>query len=550
MEGFKMLNALETQETQYIVDLYLRLSKADGDNEESESIENQRSLLLDFLKSMPNVRLNKIRIDDGYSGVDFNRPDFIKMLDDIKAGVVNCVIVKDFSRFGRNYIESGKYIQQLFPRTGVRFIAVTDCYDSEKVHGYTGNIIVPFKNMVNDAYSADISMKVRSHLDIKRKRGEFVGSFATYGYVKDPEPKNKLVIAAHLAADVVRDIFRWKLEGLSAQCIADRLNAEGVLSPMEYKRYCGSKFKTTFKVNASAKWQSKAVTRILTNEVYLGIVEHGKRVKPNYKVRKRTDVPKEQWTRAENAHEPIIDRLVFDTVQGLLKQDTRASAKNTGVRPLSGVIVCADCGAAMVHKTNTNKSGKKYGYYVCSKHRADTSVCSTHLIATADCENAVLQALRLHTSALLDMERLVKSAENLPYQQDAVRKLTARLEAKRDEITRNMNYRLSLHESYTDGILPKEDFISFKSSYDVKIADAEAAALALQEEIENLAANGADNRDWIARFREYIGADALIRKIVAELVDKVSVYNDGRLEVTFRYMNEYARLAGAAGRAA
>jgi hypothetical protein len=424
----------------------------------------------------------------------------------------------------------------------VRFIAVTDCYDSAKVHGYTGNIIVPFKNMINDAYCADISMKVRSHLDIKRKRGEFVGAFATYGYVKSEEDKNKLVIDS-FAADVVRDIFKWKLEGLSAQCIADKLNTLGILSPMEYKRFCGSRFSTSFKMNTSAKWQSKAVARILTNEVYLGIVEQGKRLKPNYKVRKRTDVPKEQWTRSENAHEPVIERGVFDTVQRLLKQDTRAATKEAGVRPLSGIIVCADCGAAMVHKSNTNKNGKKYGYYICSKHRADKTVCSTHMISTVDCENAVFHALKLHIAALLDMERLVKCAENLPYQQDAIRKLTARLEAKRDEITRDNNYRLSLHESYQDAIISKDDFINFKASYDVKIAEAEAAAQLIQTEIETLASNGAETYDWIARFREHAMAETLERKIVAELVDKVSVHTDGLVEVTFRYNNEYERLA-------
>ena len=168
----------KTNETKYNADIYLRISKEDGDKEESDSIGNQRELILDFLKSMPDISVHKIRIDDGYSGVDFQRPAFIEMVEDIKSEKVNCVVVKDFSRFGRNYIEAGKYIQVLFPRSGVRFIAINDAYDSAKVHDYTSNIIVPFKNMVNDAYCADISVKIRSHLDIKRKKGDFVGAFA------------------------------------------------------------------------------------------------------------------------------------------------------------------------------------------------------------------------------------------------------------------------------------------------------------------------------------------------------------------------------------
>jgi DNA invertase Pin-like site-specific DNA recombinase len=537
------------QETKYIADLYLRLSKQDGDNVESDSISNQRALLLDWLKGQPDIQLHKIRIDDGFSGVNFCRPSFTEMIDDITAGTVNCVIVKDFSRFGRNYIDCGKYIQQLFPQTGVRFIAVNESYDSAKIQGYTSSIIVPFKNMVNDAYCADISMKVRSHLEIKRKRGDFVGAFATYGYMKDQSDHNKLVIDS-FAADVVRDIFKWKLEGMSAQAIAERLNQSGILSPMEYKRFCGSKFSTTFKVNTSAKWQSQAVKRILTNEVYLGVIEQGKRVTPNYKVRKRIDIPKEQWTRSEGVHDWIIEQAVFDTVQGLLKQDTRAAAKGANVRPLSGVIICADCGAAMVHKTNTNKSGKQYGYYVCSKHRADTKVCSTHLISSADCENAVLLALRKHTAAMLDMDRILTCAEKLPYLQDNVRKLTERLESKQDEIQKYYAYRLSLHESYREGVITKDDFLSFKKSYDIKIQDAETAADALKEEIEQLAAGEADNHGWLDRFREHAEADTLERKIVAELIYKVGVYEKGQLEVIFRYMNEYERLAVAAREAA
>ena len=242
-------------DTTYTADIYLRLSKQDGDNIESDSIANQRALILDFLQAHPEIKLHKIKIDDGRSGVDFNRPAFIEMIDDIKNGIVNCVIVKDFSRFGRNYIESGKYIQVLFPRSGVRFIAVNENYDSIKEQGGSSNIIVPFKNMVNDAYCADISVKVRSHLDIKRKKGDFVGAFAAYGYMKSDEDKNKLVIDSY-AADVVRDIFKMKMEGMSAQAIAVKLNQDGILSPMEYKRFLGMRYNTSFKVNPTALWQS------------------------------------------------------------------------------------------------------------------------------------------------------------------------------------------------------------------------------------------------------------------------------------------------------
>jgi DNA invertase Pin-like site-specific DNA recombinase len=539
---------LNMSEQAYIADIYLRLSKQDGDNVESDSIANQRALILDWLKGHPEIRLHKIKIDDGRSGVDFNRPAFNEMIDDIKEGLANTVIVKDFSRFGRNYIESGKYIQVIFPRSGVRFIAVNENYDSLTVQGYTGNIIVPFKNMVNDAYCADISVKVRSHLEIKRKKGDFVGAFAVYGYMKDAENKNRLVID-DFAADVVRDMYKWKLEGVSCQGIAERLNQNGVLSPMEYKRFCGLRYSTTFKVNRTAVWQSVSVKRILTNPVYIGVLEQGKRTRPNYKVRKHVHLPKEQWVCSENAHEPIIDSAVFETVRGLLKQDTRAVKSGGNVFPLSGVIFCGDCGAAMLRKTNAYK-GARYPYYVCGKHRADTSVCTTHNISANECENAVLSALRLHTSAVLDVEKALACAESMKYQQDGVRKLTARLEAKQDEIKKYNDFRLSLYESYREGVIPKEDFLAFKASYDEKLKDAEAAARQLREDIEKTAAGEADSRDWIGKFRAYSDCAALERKTVAELVDSVIVYEGGRIEVRFRFYNEFERLQNAAKGAA
>ena len=524
----------------YVADIYLRLSKDDGDKEESESIANQKSLILDFAKSLPDVRINKIRIDDGYSGVNFNRPAFNEMIEDIKAGVVNCVIVKDFSRFGRNYIESGKYIQVLFPRTGVRFIAVNDSYDSAKEQGAAGNIIVPFKNMVNDAYCADISTKVRSHLEIKRKKGDFVGAFAVYGYMKDENNRNKLVVD-DFAADVVRDIFIWKLNGMSALSIADKLNENGVLSPMEYKRHIGLRFSSSFKVNASAKWQAKSVFRILSNEIYIGVLEQGKRTTPNYKVRKHIDVPKEQWARVESAHEPIIEKSLFDTVQRLLKQDTRAASKNSSIRPLSGIIVCADCKAAMVHKTNTS-NGKRYGYYVCSAHRANKAVCSTHIINSAACEKAVLDTLQIHTLSVLELEKLAKCAGESVYSKSNVQRLTARLDSKKDELERNNAYRLSLYESYKDRIIPREDFISFKASYDAKIQEAETVIISLEEEIKRTAEGEAGKHDWMEMYKAYADAKDLSRKMVVELIEQVSVHEKGQIEITFRFYNEYEAL--------
>ena len=246
------MGELEEQKA-YNAAIYVRLSREDKEKKESNSIGNQKELIRNFLEKQLDIVIVGEYVDDGYSGVDFVRPSFQRMIQDIKKGFVNCVVVKDLSRFGRNFIETGRYLEQIFPLWGVRFIAICDGIDSGQGFSSKERILIPFKNLINDAYSHDISIKIRSQLEIKRKKGEFIGSFAVYGYKKAAEDRHKLVIDEY-AASVVQDIFKWKLQGISQQRIADRLNERGELSPMEYKRFCGLAYQSGFQVNLQAKW--------------------------------------------------------------------------------------------------------------------------------------------------------------------------------------------------------------------------------------------------------------------------------------------------------
>lgn len=241
---------------------YLRLSIEDGDKAESNSIGNQRELIRDFAAERPGLHLIEEYADDGYTGTNFERPGFKRMMEDIKSGKINCIIVKDLSRLGRNYIEMGKYLEQIFPMMGIRFIAINDNYDNANTESSdSDSIVVPFKNLLNDSYCRDISIKVRSQLDMKRRKGEFIGGYAIYGYCKDKRNKNRLVVDEY-AADIVRSIYRRKLEGMSAQAIAEQLNSENVLAPSEYKRLCGLNYHSGFKAGTHAKWQAIQVLRI------------------------------------------------------------------------------------------------------------------------------------------------------------------------------------------------------------------------------------------------------------------------------------------------
>lgn len=323
----------------YTADAYFRLSREDGDKAESDSIVNQKALVREFLKAHPEIQVYKEQVDDGYTGVSFERPAFQEMLEDIRAGRVNCVIVKDLSRFGRNYIEAGRYIEKIFPYLGVRFIAINDNIDTATEMSASDEMLIPFKNLINDAYCRDISVKVRSHLDVKRESGQYISPFAPYGYKKSPENKNQLVVDEKAAA-IVRQIFKWKIEGMSAARIADKLNGLGIPTPMDYKRMNGENYQCCFRKKEDSKWTANSVRRILCNEVYTGVLVQGKTFSPSYKIRKRIPKEEKDWIRCENCHEAIISAEEFGQVKRSYQQDTRVAPRREALYTFSGIAKC------------------------------------------------------------------------------------------------------------------------------------------------------------------------------------------------------------------
>lgn len=531
-----MKNSIESK--MYRASAYLRLSKEDGDKVESDSIANQRDLIRNFLSDKADIQLVEERIDDGYSGATFDRPSFQKMIADIKVGKINCVIVKDLSRFGRNFIEAGRYIDQVFPEYGVRFIAINDNFDSARGRSQSDNVLLPFLNLVNDAFCRDISIKVRSQLEIKRKKGDFIGSFAVYGYLKDPADRHKLIID-DFAANVVRDIFRWKIDGASQQRIADKLNELGILSPMEYKRYCGMAYRSGFQVNPKAKWSAVAVGRILHNEFYIGTLVQGKRTTPNHKVKKTIEKPNNEWIRVENNHPPIVSSDEFATVGRLLLQDTRIAPEQKTVSLFSGLIFCGDCGQNMV-KNGVCKAGKTYSYYMCCTNRTQKG-CSSHRIPEQTVVDSVLVSLKEHISTILQMEKMMAFLDTLPLEQAKIQKADARLTSKQEEIKRYQQLKATLYESLTDGLIDKVEYLELKAVYDGKMQEAQIIETKLREEFEHALQNLTQDSQWIQRFKAYHNIDKLDRRMVVTLIDKILVYEDCRLEIKFQYQADYER---------
>lgn len=532
----------------YYATPYYRISNDDGDlfvssKSESDSISNQRSLIEDYVKDKPEIILCKERIDDGFSGVNFDRPAFKEMMEDVKAGKTNCIIVKDLSRFGRNYIEVGRFIQKIFPYLGVRFIAVNDNYDSMKSSCTEDNIMLPFKNLMNDSYIRDLSVKVRSQFEIKRKKGEFIGSFATYGYEKDPENKNHLNIDEY-AAGVVRDIFKWRISGMSNEKISDKLNSLGILSPSEYKRSKGLRYYSGFRDTGQALWSPVAVKRILENQTYLGYVVQGKKTTPNHKVKKEIEKRPEEWVIVKNMHEPIISEDDFQTVQNLRKMDTRISPGKNEVYLFSGILECADCKGSMVRKlvsAGKDKNGeiRKYPYYICSGYKRDSHFCSSHMISERELEKAVFSALNSHISSVVNLKQVLSLLESMPEIQIETKKIDVQILKMNEEIVKLQNLKVSLYEDLTSGTITKEEYFELKQVYTRQIGEYERKLAGLREEQELCNLERIKKNKWMESFLQYKNLTSLSRSIVLKFVKKILVFENGRIRIVFRFQYDY-----------
>ena len=525
-----------TQNKIWNATLYLRLSRDDGDKEESNSITGQRELLRDYISQHPELREYAVRVDDGFSGSTFERPSFQKMIEDVRAGRTDCIIVKDLSRFGRNYLDVGEYIEKIFPFLGVRFIAVNDHYDSLGDKKSSDDLIIPFKNLINEAYCRDISVKIRSQLEIKRKNGQFLGSFAAFGYLKDPQNKNRLIVDEY-AADIVRDIFRWKLEGVSPQDIADALNKLGVLSPMEYKRSLGMKYTTSFKTNSKALWSAGTVIRILKNPIYTGVLVQGKETTPSYKVHKRITRDQSEWVVTEDSHEAIISKIDFDSVQKVLKLDTRRSPDGEAVGLFSGMVFCGDCGASMVRKT-VPAGGRKYVYYVCSAHKQEKS-CSPHRMRDTVLEDIVLDSLKQHIREVVDMSELLSMTDTAPLRTARAQKVQRQLEKKHEEYEKLQKLLMSLYENLTDGIIDREEYKRLKQNFTLRAEETEKQMDALRDNLSDIQNQGASN-DWMEEFSKRQGLTELDRSVVVALIDKILIHANDVVEIVYRWQDEFS----------
>lgn len=530
------------KKTKWKAALYVRLSREDGDKEESDSISNQRTLLKDYISREPGVEIYDFYADDGWSGTNFDRPDFLRMMGDIKSRSVNCVVVKDLSRFGRNYIDAGNYIEKVFPFMDVRFISVNDHLDSYQNPQSMNNLIVPFKNIINDEYCRDISNKVRSSLDLKRKQGKFIGSFAAFGYLKDPNDKNKLIVDEY-AASVIRDIYKWFLEGMGCLTIAKRLNDRGVLNPTAYKQSMGLNCRRPAGSNNDTLWCHSTIRRILSNKLYIGTIVQGKNKVKSYRVQVSAAQPKEKWIEVEHSHEAVIDRETFHKARDLLKRDTRTSPNEKKVYLFAGFLRCADCKKAMNRKVISHPYGE-YQYYVCSTYKKmSKELCSKHTIRSDKLEDAVFTTIRRHIQLAVSMEELIAAInENGTAKTDSQR-LKKALREKEEEKARLESLQLALYPDWKNGDITKEEYHALKERFCSQISRIEAMIENIRLEVGEYEKGTDAGNAFIANFSKYNGIVKLTREMLLELVDYIDIHEGGHITIRFKFNDEFEQAA-------
>ena len=530
-------------EKKYKAAAYLRLSKEDGDKEESYSISNQRELALDFISRHDDIELAAELADDGYTGSNFNRPAFRELIDKVSSGEVDCVIVKDLSRFARDYIGAGYYLEKLFPSLGVRFISINDNIDSIEDSNSNAKLVIAFKNVLNDSYIHDISVKVRSQFEIKRKRGEFIGAFAAFGYRKSPEDKHKLCIDEE-AAKVVRYIFDQRMRGISASAIADQLNLAEIPSPAEYKKICGSTFAANLQKYPKPSWTARAVIRILRNEIYIGTLIQGKSTVVNYKVKKVIQKDRSEWSIIENAHEPIIDREQFEAVQKLLKQDTRACPGHKEPYLFSGFLVCADCGASMVRRVCTYNK-KQYAYYMCSTNKLGLG-CSSHRVSEKALNTAVIEAVNSYCQNAAELsDKLAELPAELVKERDAER-IEKVIDDKRREIAELQRTISVVNKRCEAELETQEECDDICSDIRSRIHGLETDIEKLRKEKTQSEAEYEKNTRWLKMFAEQGTVKELDRVLLVHLIDKICIYEGKRISISFRYRDKYEQLLALA----
>ena len=514
---------------------YLRLSSDDGDKMESNSIGNQRSIIKQYVTNNKEIENVKYYTDDGFSGTTFDRPDFKNLINDIECERINCIIVKDLSRLGRNYIEVGKYMEDFFPKYNVRFIAINDNIDSYEDPKSINSVIVPFKNLMNDEYARDISNKVRSVLDNKKINGQFIGSTAPYGYIRDPDDKHKFIIDTK-SARIVKKIFKMILDGSSRKEVAIELNALGVLPPALYKT---EEAKYNYKIKENMKvWNNKKIDKILKNESYIGNLVQGKRRKVSHKIHKTLDVAEDEWVIIPNHHRAIIDKEDFYKVQDIIYDRNIRIKKDNKLDIFSGHLSCNECGNSLILRKS-----KGHEYYYCSSYIKKKG-CSSHGCKKTEIKKNVLDTINNYKKLISDIDYKIDEILNNKEINYDLEIINNKIKDYEEKLQKYILLRNSIKDDLKDKFIDENEFWEYNNEYSKEINKIKEEISKLEKKVETNCFKSTENKEWIKRFSDENKIEEINKKIIDELIEDIIIDKNKNIKIVFKYQDKYFEALG------
>ncbi len=526
---------------------YVRLSIEDSGKPGADTIEGQKALLTSFIENKPDLELVALFCDNGRTGTDFDRPQFEKMMAEVRLGRVNCIVVKDLSRFGRNYKETGNYLERIFPFLGVRFIAVNDNFDTLTAERTQDGYVVPLKNLINEVYSKDISRKVEAALSVKQRNGEFIGTRAPYGYRKDPDNKHHLVIDEE-TAPVVRQIFKWRAEGISVLQISRKLNDAEILSPSAYLYETGEVKTERYK---SVPWGARNVRNILLHPVYIGHMVQGKTRQSLYEGKRQSYVDEADWIVVRNTHEPLIDKETFEAVQQLAMRRKQEYLEQKGKYDhlgyceniLRGLVWCAHCQKPMVRHKYTNHGKKLWYTFICPGRANDPARCRFTGIREDKLKDVLFATLQAQIKLAVNLGEIVERLSANPEFRRRRSDAEVKLEDAKRRLKRSQSLYDSLYQNYVEQLMTEREYATLKARYKADAEEAERLIAALEQEQEKSKVYTAEN-PFLTAFGAYQGVDKLTKEMVAAQVERVYVDENKNIDIHLRYRDEYLALQG------
>ena len=529
----------------YRTAVYVRLSiENSGKDDDGDSIENQTNICKEYIAEHTDLKLFDVYEDNGKKGTHFDRPEFQRMMEDVKSGKVQCILVKDLSRFGRDYIEAGQYLEKIFPFLGVRFISITDGYDSLTSDDAEGALMIPLKNMMNDVYAKDISRKIITSFRARQEKGEYLPAFPPYGYVKSKTRAYRYEVD-EAVAPYVKMIFEWKAAGVSHSEICRRLNDMGAVTPAKRKVELGiwhaEKYKHTI-------WYGRTIIDILKNATYTGTLVYGKMPKSLYQGIKCHRAKPDEWRCIPDAHEAIVSQELYDKVQEIFEErakdmkermDRHAPQRDKIINHFKGRIYCGDCGKRMrfVKANDRNRPlDQEHSYYVCGGYiDSGYRSCTRRMIRYPDVETAVMAVIRGQVEMALDHEKLVRQMRGSTKEKSLIDRYAAQVNYISQELKKVNGRREHLFESFTEGVLDEAEYRFVKQKYGdeatelgKRLSEVKAKKKRLDEVLT------LDNK-WLSAMREAEDKAEVDSELVKHLIKAVRIYEEKRVEVEMNF---------------